>query len=310
MKKIFFVLALILLINSVQALNFNVKEQIPANTAFSFNITFDSFDFSEAKVYLNEEQLLSVFTYAGNKTIIEEYSNKVVASKMDSLTLTAIISSLEAGSYQLKVALYKGSLTGQETITFNVFNVLPESFKTETENNLANIQENFSNQLNELSNEMNSNFNEVNEKTNLLENNLNSTNNSLQETQQDLNNANENINALENQLNDLKKENSSLKEEVSLLQNKLALAQQELEQQALKLSGKATGFASLAGVNPAIALLLLAVVVFVAILLFVFNKHFRSELTLSEKDISTKGKFALKEEPPKVNFSDLIRKSH
>lgn len=339
MNKAFTAFFVILFLVSVQALSYNVKEQILANTAWTFSVTFDSFDFSEAKVLLNDEPLFSVFTYASNKTIIERYSSKVISAEMNSLTLSSSLAALNAGDYTLKILLYKnGSLLTEEAINFTVFNALPESFRQETQEQFNSVNKsineisgNLSSQISTVNQSLSENISSLDSKINSVQTDLterianvdskvNSLDNSLQETQSNLDKTNESLAALNSNLNKL---NAEYKEIIAVqakrivdLENNLAAVKQELQAQAFKINHPySTGFASIAGMNPVVSLLVLALIV-ILVLLFIGYKRFidieRRKQEATEEQLGWRGKWAAfkqkESESKRFSLGDLIKK--
>ncbi|MDD4251210.1 MAG: hypothetical protein PHX27_03395 [Candidatus ainarchaeum sp.] len=190
-KKILFLLVLIILsIGFISALDISADSPLSYGQQWSFNVNLSSLsNSSEARIYLDSQQIAIVTRISTGEFVQGSYSSKVVNSNLnkDSGFLTLVCTGLRVGTYELRVESNNDSIS-KEIVFF------------EPANKLDQIE--LTNQLSDLENRI------LNLKTVIT---------TLEEE----------INTKDAQISLLVKDNSELDSSLKLLDSKLRLLEQE-----------------------------------------------------------------------------------
>lgn len=105
------VLCLIILLSMVNASNISIDSMtsVPAQTLWTTSVSYDLSNNHEAKVYLDNELLITIFEHNGKAFVDDSLkSNKVLNYTATSSELTLSIAGMQEGSYNLEAKLYLG----------------------------------------------------------------------------------------------------------------------------------------------------------------------------------------------------------
>lgn len=107
--KLLFGLVLLLSMVNASSINIDSMSSVPAQTLWTTSISYDLSNNHEAKIYLDNELLITVFEHNGKAFVDDSLkSNKVLNYTTTSSELTLSIAGMQEGSYNLEAKLYLG----------------------------------------------------------------------------------------------------------------------------------------------------------------------------------------------------------
>jgi len=319
MKVILVAFVLFLLAGSVSALSISATTPITQGTQWAFTVDFSGISSAdEAKVFVDGSEVMTVFDHS-NKLFVDEatVSSKVVSYSIDGEKIVISYTGLKQGSYDISAKLYTGSsVTDEDSFSLEVLTPLSQSERDVLQGNINSMQitvDSLEAQSSSLQSEVTS-LQNINTLKDTEISNLKIQNSSLSQT----------IDILEAEMDVLKK--NGQESGVVLSQVKSDLNDLVTENEEAKKSNVFTGMLALGSNNSLILLGVLAIIVVVAVALFLnskdgsiyskkpsfFSKFSRTKSANGEKKskwlFREKGFSPEKDDSKKYSLGDLVKK--
>ncbi|MDD5147892.1 MAG: hypothetical protein PHH08_00330 [Candidatus ainarchaeum sp.] len=157
MKRTAMLLVLLLAFAGIaNAVSLSAPQEIPAGVNWSFVAEFDSFNFNEAKFFLDEKQVSTVFTYNSALFVAPNSTDSSLALNVSPSGNKVFISmsGLAQGEHNLRADLFTGNeKTGSVNAKIVVSSSLDQGYKDEVQKSLDSLKANtnsFAEELNRL----------------------------------------------------------------------------------------------------------------------------------------------------------------
>src|SRR3989344_9464018 len=133
MKRLFQVLAVMLVLSYASALSINAPAEIPANTNWSFSVALDAQgSFTKTSIYINDIEIATVFGDGQTLTDKRYVSSANVFFSGSSMTLYLSNLGVAEGSYSVNAKNFNGSeVSAEQSATVQAFKPLGEASKEE-----------------------------------------------------------------------------------------------------------------------------------------------------------------------------------
>ena len=147
MKKIIFSLLILILMNSAFAMNVEAPTEIPKNVNWLLKAELDSEnDYDTAEVLLNGDKVVTMYVLPDGSGLIDDVDESVVlkAFVQDEGNLVLYVSFLginERNHDLIVKELKNGNVFDEKFVEISTFGVLPESYKTEIQEKIDNLDE-------------------------------------------------------------------------------------------------------------------------------------------------------------------------
>jgi len=141
MKKAFVGIIFLLLMSTAYGLSLDIPTDIPSNLNWSFSSTFDNFSFEHLQASVDGKNLVDVYVYAGNKTIVEQADPSVINAYVDGTKVFVSVVGLSSGSHNVEVRLFdNGVQIDSVSGTVSAFNALSEEFEAQVNSELQRVE--------------------------------------------------------------------------------------------------------------------------------------------------------------------------
>ena len=248
MKRLFPILAFLLILSYASGLSISAPAEIPANTNWSFSVGLDAQgSYTKTSVYINDAEVATVFP-AGVISDARYVGSAAVFTGSSGTTLYVSALGLSEGSFTIKAKAFNGdAVNSEQSATVNVFKPFGEAAKQELKNEIRSEVSEFENTLGNVQG-----YQEA-MKTDIK--NLQDSVTSLQELSSKIDALSEKVDGVGSSVSSLEGKVNAVEEDVS------PLVTGYKEKLAAEKNGPLTGFASLASNIPVVPILLAIVVI-------------------------------------------------
>ncbi|MDD5162663.1 MAG: hypothetical protein PHD95_00465 [Candidatus ainarchaeum sp.] len=145
MKKIALLLFLLFAFAGIaNAVSLSAPQEIPASVNWSFVADFENFNFNEAKFFLDEKPLATIFTYNSALLLAPNSTDNslVLNISISGNKVFASMAGVSEGEHNLKANLFSaGQQTDSVSAKIIVSNSLDSAYKTEVQSSLDSLKE-------------------------------------------------------------------------------------------------------------------------------------------------------------------------